>query len=208
MKREKEWAAGQQQKNQEALQEMRRLVPVGVQTMTAAQLKELTVTLTRAREKGGKAREVRGSQQQQQRKPEERNQDNDAETETETDTKCTDEEIADAAGDGDATEANAEADDAFGSASDDTTGISDKATVADVSDGADGDGADSADETLVVGNPMSLIDRLKEKRLLHWVVTHPDDIAASNFLQGPAASHFQVVKGGNIFRNNLWCNVR
>eukprot|EP00752_Nemacystus_decipiens_P014162 g12593.t1 len=38
--------------------------------------------------------------------------------------------------------------------------------------------------------PRELALRLKENRLLHWTVTHPDDIARSNFLRGDHAHFF------------------
>ncbi|CBJ28852.1 conserved unknown protein [Ectocarpus siliculosus] len=38
--------------------------------------------------------------------------------------------------------------------------------------------------------PRELTLRIKENRLLHWVVTHPDDIARSNFLRGDHAHFF------------------
>ncbi|CAM9118472.1 unnamed protein product, partial [Scytosiphon promiscuus] len=38
--------------------------------------------------------------------------------------------------------------------------------------------------------PHELALRIKENRLLHWIVTHPDDIARSNFLKGDHAHFF------------------
>jgi hypothetical protein len=32
--------------------------------------------------------------------------------------------------------------------------------------------------------PPALMERLKSKKLLHWIITHPDDIARANFLMG------------------------
>jgi hypothetical protein len=41
--------------------------------------------------------------------------------------------------------------------------------------------------------PPALVDRLKGRRLLHWVVTHREDIARANFLMGPHKTSFDVL---------------
>jgi len=40
--------------------------------------------------------------------------------------------------------------------------------------------------------------RLKNKKLLHWLVAHPDDIAVSNFLQGEHAASFTSLESYDI----------
>jgi len=39
--------------------------------------------------------------------------------------------------------------------------------------------------------PPALMERLKAKKLLHWVITHPDDISRANFLMGAHKTSFE-----------------
>ena len=38
------------------------------------------------------------------------------------------------------------------------------------------------------------MDRLKEKKLLHWIITHPDDVCRANFLMGAHKKHFEQLQ--------------
>ncbi len=40
----------------------------------------------------------------------------------------------------------------------------------------------------------TLMDRLKEKKLLHWIITHPDDVSRANFLMGAHKKHFEQLQ--------------
>ena len=42
--------------------------------------------------------------------------------------------------------------------------------------------------------PPALIERLKSKRLLQWVVTHPEDISRANFLMGAHKQSFEQLQ--------------
>merc|ERR1719223_1533437 len=45
---------------------------------------------------------------------------------------------------------------------------------------------------------MELATELKNNKLLHWIITHPDDIASANFLSGDKKSYFENLEGLDI----------
>ena len=45
---------------------------------------------------------------------------------------------------------------------------------------------------------MELAQELKTNKLLHWVITHPDDIAFASFLTGDKKSYFENLEGLDI----------
>jgi hypothetical protein len=52
---------------------------------------------------------------------------------------------------------------------------------------------------------LELIQEMKKNKLLHWIVTHTEDIATSNFLVGESKQYFENIEGYDIIELRALC---